>query len=135
MKYILPHPGSSHLYVRRCEISDDVVQSFSVETRLAAEDAVANDADCFVTDGGAGAMGHSRLVPWGNGGDAAVATTMIAAGVDDSGTNMPLTLVKTTGKGTGFDAAGCLPATVLTANVAECCNDALLDEQVEDESS
>lgn len=131
MKYIFPHPGSSHLYVRRWADSehDDVVASVSVERGLAVDDVVADDGGCFVTRGGAGAMGQRRLELCNDGGDAVVAqlTTMIAAAADDSGTNMPLTLVSITGSETGFDAA-CSPATVVTITAAGCCRDELLDE-------
>ena len=120
--------------MRRWAITDDdIMVSLSVVSReLAVEDDVADDAGCFVTGGGAGAMGQSRLELWDDGGDVVVAqlTTMIAAGADDNGTNMPLTLVRTTGKETGFEAA-CSLATVLLAIVDGCWNDGLSDEEDE----
>jgi len=92
---------------------------------------VADNVGCFVTGGGAGAMGQSRPELGNEGGDAVVAqlTTMIAAGADDSGTNMPLTLVSITGNETGFDAA-CSPATVVTTTAAGCWDNELRDEQM-----
>jgi len=105
----LPHPGSSHLYVRRWDTGDnDVVESARVRPTVA-------DAGCLAT-GGAGAMGQSR--PELSGGDAAAQlTTMIAAGAEVSGTSMPPTLVSTTGNETPGLAAAFPPATAVTAAV------------------
>jgi len=100
---------------------EDVMTSLLVQGRLVAEDATVDGSDCFVAGGGAGAMGQSRLEVCDAGGDAVVAqlTTMIAAGADDSGTSMPLTLVKTTGRETGLEVAVSL-ATAASVTVAGC---------------
>ena len=108
--------------MRRLAARDDnAVMSLSVDSRPEAEDAMVDCSDCFVVGGGAGAMGHSRLEVCDAGGDVAVGqlTTMIAAGAEDRGTNMPLTLVKTTGRDTGFEVAVSL-ATAANATVAGC---------------
>jgi len=137
LKYVLPHPGSSHLYVRRWDVGDHTVEtSLSVESVLADDDAVVDGSDCFVTGGGAGAMGHSRLEVCDAGGDGVVGqlTTMIAAGAEDNGTNIPLTLVRTTGRETGFEA-GVSPATAVSATVAGCRDSEQEDEDLSDKSS
>ena len=106
LKYVFPHPGSSHLYVRRWDVADkDVVPSLWLEAGPTVDDDAVDDAGCLATDGGgAGAIGQSRLVL---GGDepAAQLTTMIAVVGDVSGTSMPPTLVRTTGTETGLALA------------------------------
>jgi len=128
LKYIFPQPGSSHLYVRRWAVGEDGVlaaaaASVSVEDRQTGDDATVDDVDCLGRDGGAGAMGQRRLELGDSGNVDAVAqlTTMIAAGADDSGTSMPLTLVRTTGRETALLAATLSPPSPDTATVG--CED------------
>ena len=131
MKYVFPHPGSSHLYVRRWDTgNDNVTASVWVEDGLTVEDAAADDAGCLATDGGAGAMGQRRLELCGGSGDVAGAqlTTMIAVGADVSGSSMPPTLVRTTGTETGLSVAFSF-ASAVTETVDGCGCNMLFDDE------
>jgi len=117
--------------VRRWDTGDsDATVSLWLEVGLIVEDAVVDNADCLAADGGgAGAMGHRRLELGGGSGDevaAAQLTTMIAVGADVSGTNMPPTLVRTTGTETGLVVA--CPAAMFVTAAVDGGNMSLVDE-------